>query len=56
MSDDIVDRLRMRAVPIGATDEAADEIERLRAANKALTETIKGMNEVPLYRRGGRQR
>ena len=29
---DIVERLRMRAVPIGATDEAADEIERLRAA------------------------
>ena len=51
--NDIVERLRERAslTPSGLMDEAADEIERLRAENKRLQAALIKAAEMVTYDR-----
>jgi len=49
MSDDLVKKLRREAGTLATMYEAADEIERLRADNKRLTNKLMKIAEKETY-------
>lgn len=49
MSDDLVNRLRREAGTLATMYAAADEIERLRADNKRLTDKLMKIAEKETY-------